>query len=92
MPALKRTLALIPQLEIEAAPAGCCGMAGAFGYESEHYDISMKMAELELLPRVRAAAPDTLLIADGISCRQQIRHGTQREVIPIARALELALA
>ena len=67
-------------------------MAGAFGYEAEHYDVSMKMAELALLPAVRAAAPDTLIVADGTSCRHQIADGTGREALHVARVLEMALS
>ena len=71
--------------------AGCCGMAGAFGHEAEHYDISMRIAELDLLPAVRAAGPGTLLVADGTSCRRQIRDGAGREAAHVARVLASAL-
>jgi FAD/FMN-containing dehydrogenase/Fe-S oxidoreductase len=71
--------------------AGCCGMAGSFGYEREHYEISMKIGEDRLLPAVRAAAPDTLIVAAGFSCRQQIAHGTGRRALHPAEALALAL-
>ena len=67
-------------------------MAGAFGYEASHYDASMKMAELSLLPAVRAAAADTVLVADGTSCRHQIHDGAGREAVHVARVLERALA
>jgi Fe-S oxidoreductase len=67
-------------------------MAGSFGYEAEHYDISMKMGEASLLPAVRAAAADALVVADGTSCRHQIEHGAQREALHVARVLERALA
>ncbi len=67
-------------------------MAGAFGYEAEHHEVSMKIAELSLLPAVRAAPADTLLVADGTSCRHQIKDGTQRHAIHVARVLEEALA
>ncbi len=66
-------------------------MAGAFGFEAKHYDVSMHMGELGVLPAVRAAATDTLLIADGTSCRQQIRDGTGRQALHAARVLESAL-
>ncbi len=66
-------------------------MAGSFGYEAEHYDISMKIAEADLLPAVREADGETLLVADGVSCRQQIRHGARREAMHAARLLEMAL-
>ena len=67
-------------------------MAGAFGYEAEHYDVSMKMAEASLLPAVREADADTLIVADGTSCRHQIHDGSEREAIHVARVLEQALA
>ena len=67
-------------------------MAGSFGYEAEHYDVSMKMGEASLLPAVRKAPPDTLIVADGTSCRHQIEHGAQREALHVARVLEQALA
>ena len=68
------------------------GMAGSFGYEATHYDVSMKMAEASLLPKVRAAEADTLIVADGTSCRHQIHDGAQREAIHVARVLAQALA
>ena len=71
--------------------SSCCGMAGSFGYEAEHYEVSMKMAEANLLPAVRAASPETLIVADGTSCRQQIGHGTRRSTLHVARVLEQAL-
>ncbi len=71
-------------------------MAGAFGYEAAHYDVSMKMAELSLLPAVRAADEDTLIVADGTSCRHQIADGTragnQRHAMHVVRVLARALA
>ena len=72
MPAVERTLELVPGLEVETIESSCCGMAGSFGYEAAHYDVSMKMAEASLLPQVRAADPATLVVADGTSCRHQI--------------------
>jgi Fe-S oxidoreductase len=65
-------------LTLEELDAGCCGMAGAFGYEQEHYELSLAMGERVLLPAVRAAAPSTLVVADGFSCRCQIEHATER--------------
>ena len=89
-------LGLIPNLAVEVIESSCCGMAGNFGYDAAHYDISQRMAELAVLPAVRAAAPDTLLVADGTSCRHQIADGTrgskQREAVHVIRALERALA
>jgi Fe-S oxidoreductase len=67
-------------------------MAGSFGYEAKHYETSMKMGELSLLPAVRAAGADTLIVADGTSCRHQIADGAQREAVHVARVLEAALA
>jgi len=61
---------------VEEIPSGCCGMAGSFGYEKEHYDLSMKVGELVLFPAVRAAKKDTLIAAPGTSCRHQIKDGT----------------
>jgi Fe-S oxidoreductase len=92
MPAVSRVLALVPGLEVETVESSCCGMAGAFGYEAAHYDVSMKMAELALLPRVRKAAADELIVADGTSCRHQIRDGSGRLAVHVARVLERALA
>ena len=91
MAAMQQTLALIPELEVEVIDSGCCGMAGSFGYEASHYEVSMKMAELSLLPAVRAAADDTLVIANGTSCRHQIMDGAKREGQHIARVLQAAL-
>jgi len=91
MAAMQQALALIPELEVEVIDSGCCGMAGAFGFETSHYDVSMKMAESSLLPAVRNANEDTLVIANGTSCRHQIRDGAQRESLHIARVLRAAL-
>ncbi|HXP12209.1 MAG TPA: heterodisulfide reductase-related iron-sulfur binding cluster, partial [Stellaceae bacterium] len=71
-------LKLIPGLEVESFDSTCCGMAGAFGYEAEHYDMSMKIGELGVLPKMRAASPDAILAATGTSCRCQIQGGTGR--------------
>ena len=91
MPAVERVLRLIPELEVSTIESSCCGMAGSFGYEARHYDVSMKMAELSLLPRVRADV-DALIVADGTSCRHQIRDGASREALHVVRVLERALA
>ena len=91
MSAMQQALALVPDLEVEVIDSGCCGMAGAFGYEASHFEISMKMAELSLLPAVRAANPDTLVIANGTSCRHQIYDGAQRESLHLACVLQSAL-
>ena len=66
-------------------------MAGSFGYAAKHYDVSMKMAELSLLPAIRKSGDDTLLVADGTSCRHQIADGTGREAWHVARVLDGAL-
>ena len=92
MSAMQQTLALIPQLEVKVIDSGCCGMAGAFGYEAQHYEVSMKMAELSLLPAVRDADGETLVIANGTSCRHQIADGAERSAQHIANLLQQALA
>jgi Fe-S oxidoreductase len=91
MAAVTGCLGLVPGLQAEEIESSCCGMAGAFGYEAEHHATSLQMAELTLLPAVRAAAADTLIVADGTSCRQQIRDGSGREAVHAARALADAL-
>jgi Fe-S oxidoreductase len=90
MPAVQKVLRLIPGVEPSVIETSCCGMAGSFGYEAEHYDVSMKMAELALLPAIRKAG-DALVVADGTSCRAQIADGAGREALHVARVLELAL-
>ncbi len=89
--AASTVLGWVPALKTRVVESSCCGMAGAFGYEARHFDISMAMAELSLLPSVRAAARDTLIVADGFSCRHQIADGTGREAMHVARVLDLAL-
>jgi Fe-S oxidoreductase len=73
-----RMLSIPENYTVEEIPGGCCGMAGAFGYEKEHYDISMKIGEMVLFPAIRNAAPDVLISATGTSCRTQIADGTGR--------------
>ena len=80
-------LKTIPGLEVAEIPSGCCGMAGSFGYEKEHYAISMKIGELVLLPAIRKSTAETWIIASGTSCRQQIWDGTQRRAMHLAEAL-----
>ncbi len=92
MGAVEGTLGLIPGLKIKTLESSCCGMAGAFGFDAEHYDISMVMGELSLLPAVRAADDQTTIVADGVSCRQQIRDGTGKQAIHVARVLADALS
>ena len=77
-------------LDAQILDAGCCGMAGAFGFEREHYDVSMKIGERALLPAVRGADIETLIVADGFSCREQIAHGTGRRALHLAEVIQLA--
>ncbi|MGH7116126.1 MAG: FAD-binding and (Fe-S)-binding domain-containing protein [Stellaceae bacterium] len=90
--AAAEALRLIPQLAVETFDSTCCGMAGAFGYEAEHYDMSLKIGELGVLPRMRAAPPDTMLAACGTSCRHQIADATGREARHLVRILDEASA
>jgi FAD/FMN-containing dehydrogenase/Fe-S oxidoreductase len=85
-------LQLIPELKVEIFDSTCCGMAGSFGYEAEHHDMSLKIGELGVLPKMRDAAPDTLLAACGTSCRHQIADGAGREARHIVRILDDASA
>jgi Fe-S oxidoreductase len=87
MDSVARVLALIPDLACEPIESSCCGMAGAFGYQAETVEISRAMAELSLLPKVRAAAADTMIVADGTSCRQQIGFGSEKRAMHAARLL-----
>ena len=77
--------------EVETLKTGCCGMAGSFGYEAEHYEVSMKVGELVLLPRARAMEEGQVLIAPGTSCRHQIKDGASREAMHPALALKMRL-
>ncbi len=92
MKALRKVLRLIPELEFEFVESSCCGMAGHFGLELEHADISQRMAELDLLPALRAAPTDTLVLANGFSCREQIRAGSSHAPTHVAILLRDALA
>jgi Fe-S oxidoreductase len=91
--AVRQVLSLVPELDVQVIESSCCGMAGSFGYEASHHDVSMRMAELSLLPAVRAAPADSLVVADGTSCRHQIADGTQgaRDALHVARVLDRAL-
>jgi Fe-S oxidoreductase len=91
MPAVEKVLRLVPGLEVQTVQTSCCGMAGSFGYEAEHYDVSIRMAEMNLLPAVRASK-DAIVVADGTSCRHQIADGTGREAMHVARLLAQVLA
>lgn len=77
-------------LDFEILDSGCCGMAGSFGFEKQHYDISMKIAERVLLPAINKTTPDTLLIINGFSCREQVIQATGREVLHLAQVLKMA--
>jgi Fe-S oxidoreductase len=77
-------------LDARILDSGCCGMAGSFGFERDHYDVSMKVGERVLLPAVREAPEDTLIIADGFSCRTQIAQATGRRALHLADVLEMA--
>ncbi|WP_225860228.1 MULTISPECIES: FAD-binding and (Fe-S)-binding domain-containing protein [Chitinophaga] len=77
----KKILSLPKNYTVEVIASGCCGMAGSFGYEKEHYDISMQIGELVLFPAVRAAADDTIIAAPGTSCRHQVKDGTGRHAL-----------
>lgn len=88
---VEQVLRLIPRLEVETIESSCCGMAGAFGYGADTYDASIEMAELSLLPAMRRADQNTLVVADGTSCRHQIHDGAQREALHVARVLAMSL-
>jgi FAD/FMN-containing dehydrogenase/Fe-S oxidoreductase len=92
MGAVESTLRLIPELSVETIESSCCGMAGNFGYDASTIDVSRKMGELSLLPAVRRAAADALVVADGTSCRHQIHDGTEREAAHVARILAMSVA
>ena len=87
-----RALSVPRNYAVEVIPSGCCGMAGSFGYEREHYGVSMQIGELVLFPAVRAAAADALLAAPGTSCRHQIADGTGRHALHPVEILHAALA
>ncbi len=91
-PAGLAALRLVPELTVRPIASSCCGMAGAFGYQAETQDASRAMAEAGLLPAVRAAGSDDLIVADGTSCRHQIRDLGRREAVHSVRVLERALA
>ena len=91
MAAVEKVLALVPDLQVETVESSCCGMAGAFGYQAETAEVSMRMAELSLLPAVRAADPETLIVADGTSCRHQIEAGAARGARHVSTILAAAL-
>jgi len=86
----RRVLAL-PGYHVTEVDSGCCGMAGSFGYEAEHYELSMQMGERRLLPAVRETPPETIIATAGVSCRQQIAHGSGRTALHPAQVLRRAL-
>jgi FAD/FMN-containing dehydrogenase/Fe-S oxidoreductase len=88
---VEQALRLIPDLKVETIESSCCGMAGAFGYGADTYDVSIQMAEASLLPAVRKADADTLIVADGTSCRHQIADGASRDALHVARVLAMSL-
>jgi len=91
MSSVEATLKLIPDFQVETIESSCCGMAGAFGFGADTIDVSRAMGELSLLPAVRKAPNDTIIVADGTSCRHQIHDGASREAIHVARVLAAAL-
>jgi Fe-S oxidoreductase len=88
---VEQVLRLIPDLNVETIESSCCGMAGAFGYGADTYQTSIEMAELSLLPAVRRADAAALVVADGTSCRHQIKDGTDRAALHVARVLAMSL-
>jgi Fe-S oxidoreductase len=92
MGAVEKTLRLVPGLSVTTIESSCCGMAGAFGYQAETADVSVAMAELSLLPAVRGAPDDTIIVADGTSCRNQIAAGAERSALHVAQVLADCLA
>ncbi|MBW7948121.1 MAG: hypothetical protein H3C55_02055 [Pseudorhodoplanes sp.] len=89
---VQKLLKSVPGLQVEMIESSCCGMAGAFGYGAETIDVSLAMGELSLLPAVRKAPSDALIVADGTSCRHQIHDGAGRDAIHVARVLAKSLA
>ncbi len=91
MGAVQAVLKLVPELAVETIESSCCGMAGSFGYHADTVDVSLAMGELSLLPAVRNAPADAIIVADGTSCRHQIKDGTGRAAIHVAQLLERCL-
>src|SRR6516225_4510463 len=91
MGAVESVLKMVPELEVQTVESSCCRMAGSFGYDSATIDVSLKMGELSLLPAVRKAPEDALIVADGTSCRHQIHDGTGRKAAHVARVLAMSL-
>jgi Fe-S oxidoreductase len=91
MPSVEAALKLVPDLDVQTIESSCCGMAGAFGFHADTIETSRAMGELSLLPAVRKAPDDALIVADGTSCRHQIHDGAGREAIHVARVLAMSL-
>ena len=79
-------------VDLQSLDSGCCGMAGAFGFEKDNYNVSLAVGERVLLPAVRQATPETLIVSDGFSCREQILQSTGRKALHLAEVLQLALS
>jgi Fe-S oxidoreductase len=92
VPAIKSLLGRIPGASVVDADAGCCGMAGSFGYEVKHYEVSRQVGERRLFPAVRGRAPETVVVAPGFSCRHQIHDFTAAMAIHPATLLRSCLA
>jgi Fe-S oxidoreductase len=88
----KKALSIPENFTVMLIPSGCCGMAGSFGYEAEHYDLSMKIGELVLFPAIRKEKEETLIAAPGTSCRHQVKDGTGRKALHPVEILFDALA
>jgi Fe-S oxidoreductase len=91
LPPTRGLLSRIPGAKVVDLDAGCCGMAGSFGYAKEHYDVSRQIGERKLLPAARAMAPDAVLVAPGTSCREQVRHFTGVTALHPAQLLQSLL-
>jgi Fe-S oxidoreductase len=89
--ATKKTLSFPENYEVEEIPSGCCGMAGSFGYEKEHYDLAMKIGEMVLFPDIRKSTPETVIVASGTSCRCHIKDGTNTNALHPAEVMLKAL-
>ena len=86
-----KMMSLPENYSVETIPSGCCGMAGSFGYEKEHYDLSLKIGELVLFPAVRSQADDVIIAAPGTSCRHQIKDATGKRALHTIEVLYNAL-
>jgi FAD/FMN-containing dehydrogenase/Fe-S oxidoreductase len=91
MGAVESVLRAVPELKVETVESSCCGMAGSFGYKADTIDVSLKMGELSLLPAIRKAPDDAIIVADGTSCRHQIHDGAGRDALHVARVLAMSL-